>query len=205
MPNNDDVPAIIQWLVKTGIDGLGVLPSAQKVAKNHLDSSNDDQEKAINSIIRWRTTHAASTGFITGLGGLVTLPVTIPASLATSYSLGANTAAAIAHIRGYNIKSNQVQTFILPSLLGDSGKETLKGAGIQIGKKITQEFIKKIPARSLRNINKRIGFRLVTKAGEKGVVNLTKFVPVVGGVIGSGVDGTFVYSCGQTAKVIFSK
>ncbi|EAZ89214.1 hypothetical protein CY0110_06674 [Crocosphaera chwakensis CCY0110] len=108
MPNNDDVPDIIQWLVKTGINGLGVLPSAQEVAENHLASCNYDKEKAINSIIRWRTTHAASTGFITGLGGLVTLSVTIPASLAISYGLGANTAAAIAHIRGYNITSNKV-------------------------------------------------------------------------------------------------
>jgi len=38
-------------------------------------------------------------------------------------------------------------------------------------------------------LNRRVGHRLVTKAGEKGVINLTKLVPLVGGPIGAAVDG----------------
>ena len=34
-----------------------------------------------------------------------------------------------------------------------------------------------------------MGYRLVAKAGEKGMVNLTKLVPLVGGPIGAAVDG----------------
>ena len=41
----------------------------------------------------------------------------------------------------------------------------------------------------LTEINKRVGYQLVTKAGEKGVINLTKLVPLVGGPIGAAVDG----------------
>ncbi len=33
-----------------------------------------------------------------------------------------------------------------------------------------------------------MGFRFITKFGEKGVINLGKIVPVVGGIIGGGVD-----------------
>ncbi|WP_203225939.1 hypothetical protein [Calothrix sp. PCC 6303] len=68
-----------------------------------------------------------------------------------------------------------------------------------------QNFIKQIPSKVLIEINKKIGFRLITKAGEKGVVNLMKMVPLVGGIVGGTFDGIFVNSCGQTAKTVFSK
>jgi hypothetical protein len=41
----------------------------------------------------------------------------------------------------------------------------------------------------LTEVNKRVGYQLVAKAGEKGVINLTKLVPFVGGPIGAAVDG----------------
>ena len=56
-----------------------------------------------------------------------------------------------------------------------------------------------------RSINKKIGFRLITKAGEKGVINLMKLVPLVGGIVGGTFDGMFVNTCGKTAKKIFSE
>ena len=43
--------------------------------------------------------------------------------------------------------------------------------------------------RALTEVNRRVGYRLVAKAGEKGMVNLTKLVPLVGGPIGAAVDG----------------
>lgn len=60
------------------------------------------------------------------------------------------------------------------------------------GKKklITQEMavgaINKIPGKALVKINQKIGFRFITKFGEKGIINLGKMVPVVGAVINGG-------------------
>ncbi|MFN5658437.1 MAG: hypothetical protein ACK5A9_09075, partial [Pseudanabaena sp.] len=72
-----------------------------------------------------------------------------------------------------------------------------------IGTKVCQNLIKRIPGRVLIEINKKIGFRLITKAGEKGVVNVMKMLPLVGGVVGGTFDGIFVNSCGKTAKTVF--
>jgi hypothetical protein len=197
------VQSTLEWIANVGINGLGILPSAEEVADDYLKNTASVEE-AIDSLIAWRTTHAAGTGFVTGLGGIVAMPVTIPAGLAASYALGANTAAAIAYLRGYDIHSEQVRTMILLSLIGEAGKELLKNAGVTIGSKVFQNFIKQIPGKVLIEINKKVGFRLITKAGEKGVVNLMKFVPVVGGIVGGTFDAFFVNSCGQTAKSIFS-
>lgn len=123
--------------------------------------------------------------------------------MAAPYALGASTAATVAHLRGYNIHSEKVRTMILLSLLGEAGEEVLKTAGITVGNKLCKNFIKQIPGRTVREINKKVGFRLVTKAGEKGVVNLSKMIPLVGGVVGGTFDGMFVQGCGKSAKKLF--
>jgi hypothetical protein len=200
--NGNLVQSTLQWIADAGINGLGVLPSAEQVAADYL-SKAASVEDAINSVIAWRTTYAVGTGFVSGLGGLMAMPLTIPAGLAASYALGANTAATVAYLRGYDIHSEQVRTMILLCLLGEAGQEILKTAGIAIGTKVFQNLIQKIPGKVLIEVNKKIGFRLITKAGEKGVVNLMKLVPLVGGVVGATFDGLFVDSCGQAAKAFF--
>jgi len=196
------IEQILQWIVEVGIDGGGLLGSAKQVAEDHL-SKTANVEDAINSVISWRTAHAAGTGFVTGLGGIAAMPITIPAGLAVCYALGANTAAAVAYLRGYDIQSDQVRTVIFLCLIGDAGEEILKNAGITVGTKVCQNLIKKIPGKVLIEVNKKIGFRLITKTGEKGAVNLMKMVPLVGGVVGGTFDGTYVNICGQTAKKRF--
>ncbi len=198
-----DNQGVLKWVADAGINGLGVLPPARNVARDHLGKSAS-LEDAIDSIIAWRTTWAVGTGFLTGLGGVATLPIALPASLAASYALGANTVAAVAHLRGYELDSEPVRTMILLCLLGKAGEEYLKCAGIQVGTRVCRNLIQKIPGRVLVEINKKVGFRLITKSGEKGVVNLMKLVPLVGGVVGGSLDGLFVNTCGKTAKSIFS-
>lgn len=48
--------------------------------------------------------------------------------------------------------------------------------------------IKKIPGKTLTAINQKVGFRFITKFGTKGIVNLGKVIPVVGAVVGGGID-----------------
>lgn len=59
---------------------------------------------------------------------------------------------------------------------------------IKTGTKSIEAAIKKIPGAALVKINQRIGFRFITKFGEKGIINLGKMVPLVGGVVGGGMD-----------------
>lgn len=200
--NGNLVTSTLEWITNAGVNGLNVLQSAEKVAADHLNDA-DNIDDAINSIIAWRTTYAVGTGFVTGLGGIATMPVTIPAGLAASYAIGSNTVAAIAHLRGYDIHSERVKTMILLCLIGQAGEEVLKTAGITIGTKVFQNIINQIPGKVLSEINGKVGFKLVTKAGEKGVINIMKLIPLVGGIVGGTFDGMFVQVCGTTAKKVF--
>ena len=49
-------------------------------------------------------------------------------------------------------------------------------------------MLKKLPGTVLTKINQKVGFRFVTKFGQKGLINLGKMVPVAGGIIGGGMD-----------------
>lgn len=112
--------------------------------------------------------------------------------------------AAIAIMKGYDLKDDQVKTLVYVSLTGQAATDILKQAGIKIGTKMSTVLIKRMPIEIIKQINKRVGFRLVTKFGEKGIINLGKCVPVLGGVIGGTVDAVGTRTIGKTAKKVFN-
>lgn len=89
-------------------------------------------------------------------------------------------------------------------MCGNSAKDIAKQAGIKIGNKLTENMIKKIPGAVLTKINQKVGFRLVTKFGQKGVINLGKMIPVAGGIIGGGFDIGSTKVIADVAKKTFS-
>ena len=96
--------------------------------------------------------------------------------------------ACTAYMAGYDISSDQVQTLVYSCLAGLSIGEVAKQFGIKLGEKVAEEMIMKIPGKVLVKINQRIGFKLLTKFGEKGLINLGKLIPGVGAIINGGID-----------------
>jgi hypothetical protein len=60
----------------------------------------------------------------------------------------------------------------------------------------------RISGEVLKRINRAVGFRLVTKAGTRGVVNLVKVVPLAGGLVAA-LDAAATKVIGSTAKQAF--
>lgn len=195
---------LVKNIMNFGIEGRGPFLSAQELAQEYLDDSSyyTDGER-VDALIRWETSKNFGSGFLTGLGGLITLPASVPAALGASWIVQARMSAAIAVIHGHDVREERVRTFVLLTLLGDAGKEVIRQAGIKIGQRATLALIKKMPGRILIEINKKIGFRLLTKAGERGIVNLTKMIPLVGGVVGGTVDAIACQTVGSVAKRSF--
>jgi EcsC protein family len=195
---------LINWLIEKAIEGVPPLSSAEDLAQEYLiDQSYPDDEERIESLINWETTKNFTTGFITGLGGILTLPVTLPAGFGASWIIQARMAAAIAKIAGYDLQSDRVRTFVVACLVGDALKDIVKSTGIQIGKGLSKSLINKIPGKALIEINKKVGFRLMTKAGEKGAINLMRGVPFIGGIVGGAFDAGACRVVGKNAKKLF--
>lgn len=195
---------VANWLTSVAVAGIGPLSSSEQLAQEYLiDKSYTDNDDRVDSLINWETTKNFTTGFITGLGGLLTLPITIPASLSASWVIQARMVAAIAKIYGHDLNEERTKTAILLVIIGQDIKELGKKVGIEFGKKFTYKAIEKLPGSVLIKINQMVGFRLITKAGEKGIINLTKMVPAIGGIIGGAFDAVTCRVSGKLAKEAF--
>ena len=185
----------------------GVLPgekSIEELAEDYL-AKTSSREKAIDKLIGYQTVLCGTNGFITGLGGLLVLPVAIPANVAGVIYVQLRMTAAIAYINGYDIYSDQVRTIAYACLTGSSAANILKNVGIKISEKMAVNALKRVPGAILIKINQQVGFRLVTKFGQKGLVNVIKMMPLVGGVVGGVFDTGMTLTIGNIAKKVFSE
>jgi len=192
----------LDFAYEKAMTGLPGLDSAVEMAESYMKGQGTLEDQA-NSLVRWQNTKAATSGFVTGLGGLLVMPVTIPANLASVYFIQIRMIAAIAHMAGHDVRDDKVKAMVYACLTGNAAKEVLKDVGIQFGKKLAQASINRITGATLTKINQTVGFRLLTKAGTTGIVNLSKMVPILGGVIGGAVDLTATNIVGSTAVKLF--
>ncbi|MEU2156263.1 hypothetical protein ABZ532_14800 [Streptomyces sp. NPDC019396] len=68
------------------------------------EDMKDDIDAVIARLIKESVAAAGAQGFITGLGGLITAGVTIPANVAASITVNMRMAGSIAHLRGWDIR-----------------------------------------------------------------------------------------------------
>lgn len=204
MPNIDEksMLKVLDWTYETTINGIPGQKTIEELAADYL--KHDDIETAISKMITYQTSKAGISGFVTGFGGILTMPVTIPANITSVILVQMRMIATIAYMRGYDLKSDQVQTFVYASLTGTSVADIAKKAGIIIANKMATGVIKKIPGKVLTKINQAVGFRLVTKFGTKGAVNLGKMVPIAGALIGGVVDTTSTQIIAKNALKTFT-
>ncbi len=187
------------------LDGIPVVSeSVEELAESYLKKYGD-ADKAISKMVTNQVVKCGTSGFLTGLGGLITLPVAIPANISSVIYVQLRMIAAIAHIRGFDATDDEVKTLAFVCLTGSAMTDILKSAGIKFTEKLTLNMIKKIPGTVLTKINQKVGFRFITKMGEKGIVNLGKAIPLVGGVIGGGLDVASTNIIASNAKRVFNK
>ena len=184
----EDIMKLLDKLYDNSIQGLPkVSPPITQLADDYL-CKHPDIETAAKSFMNYQIAKCTTSGFVTGLGGLITLPVAIPANVSSVLYVQMRMIACLAHMGGYDTKSDQVQTLVYACLAGISLDQVVKQVGIKVGVKFANAMVKKIPGQVLIKINQKVGFRLLTKFGTKGIINIGKAIPLVGGVISGGFD-----------------
>lgn len=184
----EDIMSLLDKVYDSAIQGIHkVSPPVSQVAADYI-SKHQDVPTAAKSFINYQVAKCATSGFVTGLGGFITLPVAIPANIGSVLYVQTRMIATLAHMAGYDTNSDQVQTLVYACLAGVSVDAIMKKAGIEFGERAAQALINKIPGSALRAINNKVGFRFVTRAGKTGVINLGKMIPAVGGIISGGFD-----------------
>lgn len=184
----EDIMKMLDACYDKSLNGIQkVSPPVKDLAEEYLKKYKDPK-KACKEMIKNQVAKCTTSGFITGFGGFIVMPVTIPANIGSVLYVQMRMVACTAYMAGLELNSDQVQTFVYACLAGVSVNEVIKRAGIKVGVKMAQKGIEKIPGKALVKINQKIGFRFITKFGEKGIVNLGKMLPGVGAVINGGLD-----------------
>lgn len=202
--SQEDLIKAINTCYDKTMQGLPGVKSSYELANEYLAKYRNPKtaaEKLINAQVKKCTT----SGFVTGLGGLLTMAVAIPADLTACIFVQLQMISAIAVLGGYDPKDDEVRTVAYICLTGESVAEALNKMGVKISQKVGTKLIDKIPGTLLVKVNQKLGGRIITKFGSTGAINLCDFIPVVGGVIGGGFNYVTTRKIGKIATKEFLK
>lgn len=202
----EQVQTLLDACYQAALDGIPKVSSSVDTLVDDYRGKSETTAEAAKKLISNQLIKCSTSGFLSGVGGALTLPVTVAAVSANIGSviyMQMRMVAALAQMGGYDIHSDQVQTMVYVCLTGKAMSDILKSAGIKTSERLAVNVIKKLPGSVCTAINRRVGMRFVTKFGEKGVVNLGKMVPVVGGVVGGGFDFATTKTIGDNAYRMF--
>lgn len=187
----DQVMELLDVCYRRAVEGIPHMSDPVEDLVADYVSRYDDVADAARAMTNMQLVKNAASGFLSGAAGFFALPVliaAIPANIANVLYVQLRMVVALAKMGGYDIRSDQVQTMVYACIAGSAATDILKDAGIKVAGKLAEGAIKQIPRATLTKINQAVGFRLITKFGETGAINLGKMIPIVGGMVGGSFD-----------------
>ena len=108
----------VHQALERAIRGAGPLVGAAAAADKELAEHEGDVDAAIRDLIESHVRYAGAQGFLTNLGGLVTMAVAVPANIAGLALIQCRMVAAIAHLRGFDLDDRRTRNAILAAIAG---------------------------------------------------------------------------------------
>lgn len=171
---------LLNQLYPKAIDGLPLLGTPLQTAAP-FRRGDDPLRARAERMIRPHVALAGTTGFVTGLGGFLTMPVTVPADLAGVALLQLHLAASCATLAGLDLHDDTTRERIVECLLKtDQGPDNTakEEAATRAGVKVAERGIRYVLQKSAEWTAKAAGTRLMARRFARGV-------PLVGGAIGA--------------------
>lgn len=204
MISEETMEKALSWAWDKSINGVGGSGSADALADEYR-RADGDIEKSIDSLIRFQVAKCGVAGFMTGLGGVMTIPVSLPADVVSSVYIQLRMIAAIASLCGKDIHTDQVQTMGFLCLCGNAAADVIEKLGVKaLTDTLTVQGGKEVSKQALKTVNKAVTKKLVHITGEKaGGKGFSKFIPFIGGIFGCTVNVMTAKTIGLTAKKVF--
>jgi uncharacterized protein (DUF697 family) len=192
------------WAYGKAVNGIPGLDGAEELAVRY-GSRHASADHAVRALIAWQSGVAGTAGFLTGCGGFVALPVAMPANLASALYIQARLIAAIAHLRGHDIRSDDARMLALACLTGSRAADTLRDAGVRFGTRMTRDAVGWLSPALFKKLERAAGVSATCAAQSGHLAKLGKVVPLVGGVVAGGFDAAMTQLIGRTADRVFRR
>ncbi|WP_231289870.1 EcsC family protein [Komagataeibacter europaeus] len=187
----------IDWAYQASVAGVGRAGSAEDVARACLARNGGDTLRAARALIRRQNAKAATAGFISGLGGLATLPLALPANVAGVLYVQVRMITAIAVMGGHDIRDADVKAACLSCLTEVGLEEVAKNIGLSIA---GSAAVNNIGNRVVVETKKHLARHALHAVAARGLAGgAAAAVPVLGGVIGGTFDGLKTNRIGRAA------
>lgn len=200
--NGGKMLQVMDWAFEKATGNVPGFGTAEEMANKYLKKYGSVSE-AIKHLTRWQVTSAATAGFVTNLGGLPAMPFTLPANIAGVMAIQLRMIGAIAVLGGSTENTEEKKTGMYLCLLGSQAGDVLSKTATQFAVKFSTASLKKLSGTVLTKINQRVGFRLFTKFGKSGIVNIHKAIPILGGFVGGTIDAFSTYAIAKAASAMF--
>lgn len=191
----------VRGVLDKAIDGIGPLPSVAEYAGGRLAANGGNVEKAIKGILTSHVSLAGAQGFATNIGGIAFAAATVPANVVGVTLVQCHLAASIAWLRGYDLEDPRVRNAILMLMLG---RESVKEMIAQKRLPSSPMAIATSPVHDPdldHTIAKTVTGELVGRTlGRRAIMLAGKRIPLLGGLVGAGADGTVTYLVGSYAQ-----
>ena len=181
--------------------------TAKEIANEYIMDENygDDNEKRIADLVSWERGKTMGSAFVTGVGGVVSLPL-LPAALISSLIYQARLSGGIAEIRGYDTHQDDVQTAVIVSLMGTNINKITQQLDSRVAYKTFTEFgTLRLPIVGMATIQRMVIRELAKQGSVKASARGgARALPLLGGIVGSLVDAHSLEKTKDNALRIFN-
>lgn len=179
----------VRVLLDRAIDGVGPFKPVRVACDARLALAGGRVEDAIGETVGIHVRYASAQGFLTNLGGVASMVVTIPANVAGLALLQCHLVAAIAYLRGYDLDDPRVRNAVMATLLGkDEVAKAIKDGRLPstpMGLATSPVHDPALDEKIAREVTSALFGRV---SGKQGASVFLRKVPILGGGVGAVAD-----------------
>lgn len=191
---------LVREVLHRAIDGAGPFRGAAAAAEAQLTDSGGDRDAAVAAMIDRHVRAAGVQGFVTNLGGLVTMAVAIPANVSGLALLQCHLVGAIAHLQGYDLADPRTRNAVLACLLGPQTVTELVRSGrlpsAPMGLATSPVHDSALDTSIAQDVTTELFGRV---GGRRMATSVARRLPLLGGGVGAVGDGVSTLRVGRYA------
>lgn len=197
VPPPQGFAALMGWLYERAVSGIAGIESAERLAERYLDDAKGDALMAVRHMIHWESIKAGSSGFLSGVGGVVAMPVTLPLNLTSVLFLQTRLVAAVACLGGHRLSDERIRALAGLCLCGNVAKALLQDLTLQMTERWTPPLTQQIVEKTL--------VLMAARAGMNSAGKFIRLIPLAGGIVSGAVDVASTRTIGRIARTTFLK
>lgn len=201
-----DMRGLLEKLYAQSLNGIEKVSEPVEVLAREYLHKHGSADEAARAFMKNQIAKCSASGFITGLGGILTIPVAVPANIGSVLYVQLRMIACLAYMGGYDVRSERVKTMMYACLAGVSLNRIIKALGAKLGSEHVDKLLDKIPESSIPSISEKIYSQLALKTGAKvGTGTLGRAIPLLGGIVNGALDYVETKALADRAYEMFVK